>query len=599
MMDAHRQDVGQHEFEVLANDFNEAIDQLFFGTQTAERLKGLSARVVADATRLKTNRGISVPSIGFFGPKNAGKSFLLRILLRSDAIRHEIKTGFGASGRTERLMWLGETPPANLDPHLEVYIHIDPTKDTLIERPAVLVDIPGFTDPNTRTTARHALTSCQLKVLVIDASDVEREDAVNYGEGFDGTYILPVINRIPGDPDGFDAAASLRRALLSNIEQWAPRANCLKPVLIPHLKHEDVSWTTPQLAEHLATATTNALGELQDVPAKASTQVALRMHRFHAEIRRQLPQFSQTVEDITADLEQAMSEMSDVAKDLLGDDKIAELSVRLWMRARIVDNTASIFFPYRSVLRLLTLTTGAWESATMGLSGSLPSLALAAVQSVRNARKYKHWSSEIETGLQRRLEQAASAAATPVVARLYREIDRHTGSTTSSEHTADCSPAVEVHGVSELQEESRRLFDQSIRQATPQRAVLTMVASIASGAFLALIAGPMMALYGKYASVASNVFQLQSQAFADFPVIEVGVLATALILSLIPVFVIAGLLLSFSTSDRRVRESVAQLRESHKAMVTEFIKSGRLRIRTENRKIEAAQWLGRFLRRDD
>jgi hypothetical protein len=465
----------------------------------------------------------------------------------------------------------------------------------LLQRPVALVDIPGFSDPETGNAAEYALTSCQLKVLVIDAADVEREDAANYGDGFDGAHVLPIINRCPGDPDS-GRFSDLKQVLRSNIKTWAPQANCLEPLLIPLLHHEDVTWDEVRLGHHMVESVAAALGQIHDLPAKAAAQTSLHIRRFRSAVRRELPEFGEIVERVSADLEQAVGNVRDLSGELLGDDKAAATAVRLGMRAHLVDRTSAFFFPYRSVLRLLALTSGAWDSAALGLSGSLPSLALAAVQSVRNTRHHDEWSHGIESALQQRLEREAVVEATPVVRTLCREIERFTGAAGIIDRASNCTPTIGITGVSALQEDSRRLFSEAVRQAAPSSAAVALVAGLGTAIFFVLMSAPLTSLYANFTRAAAHAFQLQSTTLTEFPVFHPGVLVTALALSLLPVFVIAGIMLTIASNERRVGAAVASLRDAHRELVTDSIESGRLRIRTENPKIEAAQWLGRFLR---
>lgn len=580
-------------YEHLTQNFKQAVDQLFPHTDIAYRLHRLADRMLLDARQLDSNRGISAVTIGFFGPKNAGKSYLLSHLIKNDKLKQSIKTGYRDTESTEKLVWYGDIAPHDLDTNAEQFHVMDGCNDTHLAQEVVLVDIPGFTDSSAQAVIKHSLTSCQLKILVLDASDIEREDSINYGAGFDGAYILPIINRLPGDPDKLNTT-DYRETLSNKLQHWAPGAIHLDPVLLPHLKHEDAGWSDERLTDTLVQAVLNALALLNDLPQEARGQIALRIERFRAEVQRELPEFTQAIEQVSTQIQAATEAISEDTQTLIGGERIMQMSVRMGMGAKVVNETPALFFPYRSIQRLLVMTSGAWESLTMGLAGSIPSLALTAIKSVRNTRDQLNWSQEIETGLQLRLEKTAYEKVLPPFQQLCDVLQQQNS---HSATPVECTPSVEIRGVNALMDESRRVFDQTIAEHAPSRIMNYAFGGLATLIFLALISAPLVAIYKDYVLTAWNLLQTQQVVFSDFPAIQWGVLFGAILLSSIPVFILAGLFLSLSTSQGKIRRCVSALQQAHKELIQHMLKTKRLNILTGNDQLEAAQWLGGFLRK--
>ena len=60
---------------------------LCHGSNKLHELRKAVKHYLDDIRGLLANRGITAPTIGFIGDKNSGKSYLLRLLIRDDAVR--------------------------------------------------------------------------------------------------------------------------------------------------------------------------------------------------------------------------------------------------------------------------------------------------------------------------------------------------------------------------------------------------------------------------------------------------------------------------------------------------------------------------------
>src|SRR5438067_10867251 len=60
---------------------------------------------------LAQNRGLLLATIAFVGPKNAGKTTLMSLLVTSDKVREQLKTGDAARFATDKPTWIGPELP--------------------------------------------------------------------------------------------------------------------------------------------------------------------------------------------------------------------------------------------------------------------------------------------------------------------------------------------------------------------------------------------------------------------------------------------------------------------------------------------------------
>ena len=84
--------------------------------------------------------GASVIAVA--GATGQGKSWLIRQLVRDARIAGSIRSGNNADEATEKLLWIGPHPPADLDARHEKFLHCDAEKMEKIGTPYLLVDSP-------------------------------------------------------------------------------------------------------------------------------------------------------------------------------------------------------------------------------------------------------------------------------------------------------------------------------------------------------------------------------------------------------------------------------------------------------------------------
>src|SRR5690606_31356922 len=152
-------------------------------------------------------------------------------------------------------------------------------------------------------------------------------------------------------------------------------------------------------------------------------RVQAASERLRAEVSRlindELPQLSDAVEQLTRETQQLPRR---VLLSLVGSEEVLETGVRMRLRARLVSETALIWFPYRTVLSTLNLTQGAWDRVLLALSGSVPSLFGALTSWARNLRHSREFASQVQDGIRQRTQQQVEERLRPLCEQFHRTV---------------------------------------------------------------------------------------------------------------------------------------------------------------------------------
>ena len=185
----------------VANDFETALNSLGDTSQwpADHALRQRCAEFRYAARDLAEQKGLNQFAIAFIGPKNAGKTTLLSLLLRSKTIKEQLASGEGIRGTTEKIQWISSEPISDLDRRVEESVHIVPSDVAKLGCDYTLIDVPGANEahPLRAAAAARALRTAHLKVLVAEARTIEDASLLDYLQDADGATILPVINLAP------------------------------------------------------------------------------------------------------------------------------------------------------------------------------------------------------------------------------------------------------------------------------------------------------------------------------------------------------------------------------------------------------------------
>jgi hypothetical protein len=288
--------------------------------------------------------------------------------------------------------------------------------------------------------------------------------------------------------------------------------------------------------------------------------------------------------------------------ELVGGDDELRLALRPRLRADWIERTPAICFPYRSLLGLLALTAGAWDRLALSLMGSLPSLVLTAVQAARNATDFKQASQRLRAGLTERVERllrdefrgAIRQFRAAVIASLPRETLTESVTSESSSWGATASgemDEVRILGLDGAEADSRRIMQEVVRERRAATSTVLLFAGLATLSFVFLLTGPLVALYRAYLGAHHNAFLAAGTKWTDFPAPTASMLLASLVLSVLPVFALALVALTWCCRAARIRAAADDIQQQHRQALQQRFESGALRIELTDQQLDAARLL--------
>lgn len=536
--------------------------------------------------------------VAIVGATGQGKSWLTRQLVLHHDTRQAIPSGNAVREATERLVWIGPSPPADLDPRRERYLHVSADQMMPMGGAYVLVDTPGATDDREEIadTARRALSLAAVLVMVVRRDQMRSQTVSVLTALGEGTLVVPVINAVrePQDPQ----VATDADALVARMRKAAPSGTILAPVLIPDfdLQEQDEATIGHAAAQQIAAGLQPYIGGTLNEQRRQRVRLAALESRFrqslHATLAAHLPEMTRAVEALNAEAERLPR---DIAQSLVGGGESLRAGIRSRLRLSLMTHTAAIWFPYRTLLGLLNLTHGAWDRLVLSLSGSLPSLITAAWTGAQNLRQAGEVEQDIRDGLRRRSAAAVADRLGPSLARFHDHLRRLSsgGDAAPTDHQPDAhhSQPAYLAGIDALQEESQRIFDQEIERRAISGVAAAMLGLIGTAIFWALMAGPVVSLYRRYATASYDTIRFGSDALEAFPHPDAAMLLTSLLLSLLPTALFAMLVLTWAQRAGSVRAAEQRIRQRHDEAIARLQQENILRLRWDDPQLADAEFL--------
>lgn len=559
-------------------------------------------RLCDDAARAREmilqDRASGATVIAIVGAAGQGKSWLARQLVKRPEVREAIPSGNAASEATDRMVWIGPSPPADLDPRRERYLHCEADAMLSLGGEYALVDTPGATDDDKviAETARRALSLASVLVMVV-RSDQLRSQTVGVLTALgEGTLVVPVINAIR-NLDSPELATDID-ALVGRMRAAAPSGTILTPITVPDfdMSGQDEAAIGRQVGEALASSLRSHLESRLSDERRRRIRLDAVDARFRESLRAtlsaHLPELTRAVESLNAEAEKLPR---DVARSLVGGSHTLRAGIRSRLRLSLLTNTAAIWFPFRSLLGLLNLTHGAWDRVLLSLSGSLPSLITAAWTSAQNWSRSGEAERDMRDGLRRRSAAAVADRLGPSIDRFHRQLHRlGNRSGDSLELTNDAHPsptqAAYLAGIDALQEESQKIFDEEIERPSVSRWSAFFLGLIGTALFWTLMAGPFVALYRGYLFASYETIMHQGELTA-FPRPEAAMLLTSLLLSILPTAIFAMLVLTWAQRNGRVLQAEERIRRRHDDAITRLQENRILCLRWTNPEFADAEFL--------
>lgn len=542
-----------------------------------------------------TDRTSGATVVALVGATGQGKSWLLRQLIKSAPVADKIQSGNNSDQATEKLIWIGPSPPVDLDARTETYLACASTEMASIGIPYILVDSPGATDDRTKiaAVAKRALSMASVLVLVVRRDQLRSHAVSVLNQAAEGTLIVPVINAIR-ERDG-ETTTDID-AFVTRLRESAPTSQIAPAVLVDDFEVSGKSETTVGSAAigELSNRLQTALNENWDGDRRKSTRLAALDMRFHAAMRSmlrdQLPGLADAVHLLHRETRQIPAE---VAETLLGGGSSLRGAIRSRLRLGLMEDTPAMFFPFRSLLGVLNLTAGAWDRLLLSLSGSLPSLIGTVYAGARNLATGREAASEMREGLVRRSSAAVDERLRPLARDFQVELNKlqeDSDDGLPSDPLTRESSVASLSGLDTLQERSMQIFDNATSAAMMNRATVWLWGLVGTLVFWALLAGPIVALYRDYLAASYSVLGSDGH-FDSFPHPSAGMLITSVLLSLLPTALVAMIVVTIAQSRGRVGRVEARLRDDHHQAIGQLQKDGILRLRWDDPVLADAEFL--------
>ena len=551
----------------------------------------------AEARRMiLQDRGAGATVVAVVGATGQGKSWMIRQMVRQSSVSKSIRSGNNIDEATEKLLWVGPSPPADLDPSHEQYLHCEADKMESIGGRYLLVDSPGSTDDRRAiaSVAQRALSLASVILLVVRRDQLRSQVVTVLAEASEGTIVIPVINAVRARDEMLDADID---TLISQMRHTAPTSVIVRPVIVDDF--EVVSETESEVGEAAARSVADCLqqelGNSWDGDRRRSTRLSALDGRFraalHTVLSDQLPRLTHAVQRIN---DEARKLPGEVAESLIGSGGPLRAAVRTRLRLSLLTDTSAVWFPYKSQLGLLNLTHGAWDRLLLSFSGSLPSLVGTVWTTTKNLVKENGAHQDVQEGLRRRSAAAVSDRLAPLAAQ-FRDalaIMRQQESGTATHGGDDSHSQVAfLTGVDALQESSQEIFDKEIDNVSVSKSTALICGIVGTAIFWFLMSGPVIALYSEYFAASYHTLRGLGGSLEAFPKPEFSMIFTSLVVSVLPTAIFAMIVLSLAQNSSRVEAAEQAIRERHRATIDHLQQQGVLGLRWDDPLLADAEFL--------
>lgn len=541
---------------------------MLFGSDSspAESVQNLSERHIRHWETLCGNRGVSLPVFAFVGPRGAGKTALAQLLVCGEG--NSLQGGETSKGK---LQWIGPTPPAAIEPEIEQFLRVRREDLFDLGRPYLILDTPGFgkQSPRLKEVIHRAFASTRFKVLVVDSHKIRAQQWQEEMSIGDGSIVLPVIHMDPTTTtehrtNPASVGKTLGAQVHEGLKQHMSGSTLLDPVILPDFDTKGDLDALRESKSLLTDALRQMLEKVGTEGSDRSSELEASWPIFVSALREIIdPLITERVREQHALLDQVLKSMPRlVVNEMLEDDRGLTALIRLDLRASLMERVPTWAVPFRAAAGLLCLTTGVWDRLVLGMAGSLPSTLITLYGAVRG-RKEERNAEELHR------EKVNGTIERIVRGHLYKPFGDFKAALAKNveddafENETRCD--FKIHGISPL----AASWQQALREATridpgKGRGWLIAAALLATFVFWFLISGPLVHSYGQYIPA---VFRSLFGAWDDgqlstYPAMGGGFWLTAVVLSIIPVFIIAMLVVSRSLSRAKTSACLLTFRKT-------------------------------------
>lgn len=586
----------------LADELDRAAVTVFGDGELAARLQAVARRLADDARRLAERGGDAMPALAVVGRLGEGKSWLAQCFLaprpENDALRRRLRTGQDAEHRTSRLLWFGPQQPVGLRGEDEDFLFASPEQMLDLGRPYVVGDTPGtsFAEDAARAPASIAVHSAALKVLVLSTHGLRDGGLTRFVAAMNGATVLPIVRFRPAAPGDVDPAAEARQDVERQTAEWrraAPGVVLLDPVYMPESRTASAD-EQDLMRRRLQTALRPRLAEVETLRHAVESQLRERIATARREAADVLADFRRRVGTFASPLEEVSRTLPDeVLRELIGDETALRVGIRQRLRAEWLDAVPSICFPYRTLVGLLSLTAGAWDRLILAGLGSLPSLVLTGIQTVRNLRDAKEFADRLRARATERVERALADRLHDALAQMRRAVAATFGEAEAPPVTTAASNELplKVVGLDGLESEVQGVLRDCIQKRAASRVGAALFGLAGLAVFWSLFLGPIVSLYGGYFLAWRAAIDDPNAALGAFPKPSASMLMTGLMLSVAPAFLLAIVGLSWASRGGRVRRTLIDFRDEANKLVRRRHAAGELRLEPTDPQLRAVRFL--------
>ncbi len=531
---------------------------------------------------IQDQRGVKATTIAVIGSKNAGKSWICRQLVGDEAKRARIPSGEESNTTTEKATWIGPDAPPAMMPEHELRISVQREKMVDLEREYTLLDLPGYDDAGVeeREAALGTLRGVEFRVIAITSATKQVESQFGYLRDSNGTRILPVLmdNHFPQlETDGIEEVD----AMVAKIRRNCPDAEVSDAVILPCIERApgDEATNAALAKERLVSALRTFIAMPPVDHAVAGRVVFERLRR---ELAQDLREFVSRVgpahEALAAKEVQLAGEL---IKKIVGEEPQLAAGMKMKMRFRTLAETPQWFFPYRTFFGVFTLTAGAWDRLAFAMAGSIPSLALLAFQTARNAKRLGEMHDEVRNALAERLQRMSDDEMAVCNRILVRSI-RSALASTVNQADEELAPT-RFKGLDRVMSESSEIFQSAVANHARINGTPKLLGCLATLIFVALAAGPVWAVYREFVGAWFGAFSGEAaMKWQTFPAPSAGMIFATLLLLVIPVAVLALISSLASTPKARVEAAMREVRSNHDAMLERLTSDGIIRLESSD-----------------
>lgn len=588
----------------FANRITDAIAKLFGDQPIAQRARAIVDQFTRKCEQIVHGRGVPLLTIATVGAKGQGKSWVARQFILPLTVRSQLPSGVLGHEATTRLFWVGPASPDSIDPKRETYIACEQQSLVDIGLPYMLLDTPGVTDADRSAveTTRGVLSLAPIKLLVIRRDQLRASINSELAAWIDGAVCIPIVTCVPvdeWDPDQGSAEGSpgtIGSKLSNDSEQlmsWL-RASAPQSQILPAIFIEDFEATgrEPHAGMRLVQAIHERLRSqpLDHLNRTRSSRLTAANQKLRRDIGRliatETPYLASAVSRLHEEAERLPMQ---VVETVLGSPWILQTAVRGRLRARLVADTSPLWFPFRSLLSLLSFTQGAWDRLILALTGSVPSLFGTLANWARNLQQSRNVSQEMQNGIRDRLLGQVTDRLEPIHRQFHNALHRLKHGDQATMQTD--VPKVRLGGIEELQSQSRQRFEERVDTNAVPNFGLQAIGIIATAIFWTMMSGPIIYVYRRYFHASYQSIAAETLAADEFPHESMGLMVTSAFLSIIPIFLLAMIAMTFFLRKSRIEAIARAIQSDHHSLLEKLRREGVLKLHFEDRALELAEFL--------